>query len=148
VTSVGGGRESTSSTGARPSRTDTKALTAARRSLPREVEIDFAAEVVLSAHPYLSQMFNALTMGGPKPRTEEQLLWPSHGLAVVTPDRLLVLAYGRAVMDVPRSSARVQGTGGSAVMPWVDVRWGRRTVRTGFHWGRTRRDRFVELLGA
>lgn len=120
----------------------------ARANIRDDERLDFAAEVVLGPHPVLSQMLFSLTMGGPRPRTANGYLHPNHGVAILTDRRLFVVAYGRTVMEVPRGLARARESGGSAVMPWVDVRWGHDVVRTAFHWGRARRDRFAELLGA
>lgn len=119
----------------------------ARQHLAEGERLDFAEEAILSPHPVLAQMLHALTMGGPRPRTEEGYRHPNHGVAVVTDRRVFVAAYGRVVMEVPRTRPRVEAVGGSPVVPWADVRWGDRTVRTAFHWSRAQRDRFVELLG-
>jgi len=119
----------------------------ARQHLAEGERLDFAAEAILSPHPVLAQMLHALTMGGPRPRTQHGYEHPNHGVAVVTDRRVFVAAYGRAVMETPRSRLRVDGIGGTPVVPWADVRWGDRTVRTAFHWSRAQRDRFVELLG-
>ena len=132
---------------AAPVKAPTKVERFAMRRLNAGERLEFAVEAVMSDHPLLSQMLYSLTMGGPKPRSEDRILQPNHGIAVVTDQRLFVIAYDRVVMDVPRSIVRVQAVGGSALIPWADVRWGRRVVRTAFHWGRSGRDRFVDLLG-
>lgn len=119
----------------------------ARPHLADDERLEFAAEAILSPHPVLSQMLFALTMGGPRPRTEAGYREPHHGVAAVTDRRCFVVAYGRAVMETPRQRMRVEAVGGTPVVPWADVRWGHRTVRTAFHWSRTQRDQFVELLG-